>query len=307
MQKKYVGYLSVIISGIIFGCMPLFAKIIFKNGGNAVNLVFWRFFIAIIPIYIILKINKNVSLQLTKMEIKQIIILGVLGYSGTAVCLFSSYNYITTGMATTLHFVYPVFVILGYSFLYKQKINLIRFISVLFCTIGIFMLYDGNTSISIVGILLAFLSGITYAFYVLYIDRSGLKTMNPLKLTMYLSLVGSFIMLLFSIATGSFTVVLTPVGWLFTFILSIAVALGAVSLLSVGIKLIGPQSSSILSTLEPITSVVIGAAVFGEELGIRGIIACSLILIAVVLIAVFDIKTEKEKNIYNNGLPNLKH
>lgn len=294
MLKKYTGYLAVIISGIVFGCMPLLAKVVFSNGGNAINLVFWRFFIAIFPLYIIIKRNKNISLELTKMEIKQIIILGIIGYSGTAVTLFLSYNYITTGMATTLHFVYPVFVILGYALFYKEKINVVKFISVILCTVGIFMLYDGNASISILGIFLAFLSGITYAFYVLYIDKSGLKSMNPIKLTMYLSLVGSFVMLLFSIVTGNFTIGLNPIGWIFTFILAVVVALGAVTLLSVGIKLIGPQSSSILSTLEPITSVIIGSVVFGEKLGARGIIACSLILIAVVIIAIFDIKKEEE-------------
>lgn len=294
MLKKYTGYLAVIISGIVFGCMPLLAKVVFSNGGNAINLVFWRFFIAIFPLYIIIKRNKNISLELTKMEIKQIIILGIIGYSGTAVTLFLSYNYITTGMATTLHFVYPVFVILGYALFYKEKINVVKFISVILCTVGIFMLYDGNASISILGIFLAFLSGITYAFYVLYIDKSGLKSMNPIKLTMYLSLVGSFVMLLFSIVTGSFTIRLNSIGWIFTFILAVVVALGAVTLLSVGIKLIGPQSSSILSTLEPITSVIIGSVVFGEKLGARGIIACSLILIAVVIIAIFDIKKEEE-------------
>ena len=300
MQKKYAGYVAVIISGIIFGCMPLFAKIIFNNGGNPINLVFWRFFISIFPLYIIVKRNKNISLEISKMEFRQIVLLGVLGYAGTGVSLFMSYNYISTGMATTLHFVYPIFVILGYSFFYKQRINLPKLISVLLCSIGIFLLYDGSASVSLLGIFLAFLSGITYAFYVLYIDKSGLKTMNPIKLTMYLSCVGAFVMFFFSIATGSFTIHITPTGWVLTAILSIIVALGAVSLLSVGIKLIGPQSASILSTLEPIISVIIGAVVFGETLGIRGIIASGLILLAVTIIAVFDIKEEKQKNKYSN-------
>lgn len=305
MQRKYAGYFAVIISGIIFGCMPLLAKIVFSNGGNAINLVFWRFFIAIFPLYIIVRRNKNISLMITKVEMKQVLILGSIGYAGTAVSLFLSYNYITTGMATTLHFVYPIFVILGYSFFYKQKINLVKLISVILCTIGIVLLYDGSASVSILGIILAFLSGLTYAFYVLYIDKSGLKTMNPIKLTMYLSIVGSFVMLIFSIASGSFTVNLNITGWIFTFILSIVVALGAVSLLSVGIKLIGPQSSSILSTLEPITSVIIGSLVFNEELGMRGFMAISLILIAVTLIAVFDIKEAKAKEKYiKNTLSN---
>lgn len=298
LQRKYAGYLAVIISGIIFGCMPLLAKIVFNNGGNPINLVFWRFFISIFPLYIILKRNKNVSLMISKMEIKQVIILGVFGLSATTVTLFLSYNYISTGMATTLHFVYPIFVIIGYSVFYKEKISPIKLISVVLCTLGIFLLYDGNSSASIIGIIYALLSGVIYAFYVLYIDKSGLKTMNPIKLTMYLSIVGSFAMLIFSLASGSFTMKLNLTGWLFTIILSIVVSLGGVSLLSVGIKLIGPQSSSILSTLEPITSVVIGAAIFEEVLGLRGIIACGLILISVILITVFDIKEAKKAQKY---------
>lgn len=308
MQRKYAGYVAVIISGIVFGCMPLLAKIVFNNGGNPINLSFWRFFIAIFPLYIIIKRNKNVSLRLTKVEVKQVIILGIVGYAGTAVSLFLSYNYISTGMASTLHFVYPIIVILGYSFFYKQKINIVKFVSVIICTIGIFLLYDGSESVSLLGILLAFISGLTYAFYVLYIDSSGLKTMNPIKLTLYLSIVGALVMFFFSIISGEFTMALNPMGWLFTVILSVVIALGAVSLLNVGIKLIGPQSASILGTLEPITSVIIGALVFNEVLGLRGIIACSLILIAVIIIAVFDIKVAKEKarekEIYSNSLSN---
>lgn len=296
MHRKYTGYVAVIISGIVFGCMPLLAKVVFMNGGNAINLVFWRFLIGIIPLYIIIKKNKNICLKLTKREIKQILLLGAVGYAGTAVTLFLSYNYITTGMATTLHFIYPILVILGCTAFYKEKISLVKLASVILCTAGIGLLYDGNSSGSIMGILLAFLSGITYAFYVIYIDKSGLKSMNPLKLTMYLSVVGSVVMFAFSLITGTFTVNITPVGWLFTSILAIVVALGAVSLLSVGIKLIGPQSASILSTFEPITSVIIGALVFSEKLGLRGFLACVLILTSVLLISISDIKINRKKS-----------
>ena len=142
---------------------------------------------------------------------------------------------------------------------------MVKFISVILCTAGIVLLYDGSESVSIVGVLLAFISGLTYAFYVLYIDKSGLTTMNPIKLTFYLSIVGSIVMFFFSLGSKQFTLGLNPVGWLFTVILAVVIAFGAVSLLNVGIKLVGPQSASILSTLEPITSVVIGALVFDKS------------------------------------------
>lgn len=298
MHKKHTGFVAVIISGIVFGCMPLLAKIVYQNGGNPINLVFWRFFISILPLYIIIKRNKNVSLKLTKREIKQIILLGIVGYSGTAVLIFLSYNYISTGMATTLHFIYPVLVILSCALIYKEKINRTRIISLILCSLGILMLYEGNSSGSLLGAFLALGSGVTYAFYVIYIDKSGLKLINPIKLTLYLSIVGSIVMFGFSIATGQFTINISPMGWLFTIILSLVISLGAVSLLSVGIKLVGAQTASILSTLEPITSIIIGVLVFGEDLSLRGLFACIFIISSVVAIAAFDKengKKEKQK------------
>ena len=60
--------------------------------------------------------------------------------------------------------------------------------------------------------------------------------------------------------------------------------------------LIGSERTSILSTLEPITSVVIGVVVFSEPLGLRDLIGSALVVLASVLIAVFDFKkSAKEK------------
>lgn len=152
------------------------------------------------------------------------------------------------------------------------------------------MLYSGDGDVSVLGMVLAFLSSITYSFYVLYIDKSGLKAMHPIKLTYYLCLVGSVVMLIFSLVTRTFTVNLAPMGWILTGVMSIIVSLGAVTLLSVGISVIGPQNAAILSTFEPITSMIIGVLAFGEEFGIKILFGGIFILISVVIITVFDKK-----------------
>lgn len=290
MVTRHKGFLAVIVSGIIFGFMPFFAKNIYANGGNAINLVFWRFFISVPVLYIIIKTNKNISIKINKEELKKVILVSSIGYAGTAILLFLSYNYISSGVATTIHFMYPVFVILESIVFFKEKGNRIRLLSVALCTLGILMFYSGDSNVSVIGMALAFLSSITYSFYVLYLDKSGLKSMHPIKLTFYLCLFASIIMFIFCILTSTFTIDISPLGWLLTFILSIVVSLGAVTLLSVGINIIGPQNAAILSTFEPITSMIIGVLAFGEEFGIKIIIGCVLILTSVVLIALFDNK-----------------
>lgn len=112
--------------------------------------------------------------------------------------------------------------------------------------------------------------------------------MYPLKLTFYLCLIASVFMFIFSVVTGTLTIGITPLGWLLTSVLSIVVALGAVSLFQVGINIIGSQSTAILSTFEPITSVIIGVLAFDEEFNIRILMGCIFILLSAILLAVSD-------------------
>lgn len=287
MNTKSKGILAVILSGAIFGSMPLMAKIVYEAGGNAVSLTFYRFLLILPFLYLLIKQNKNETLMITKEEFKKIALVGTLGYGATALLLYLSYNYIPSGMATTIHFIYPVFVILGCILFFKEKTNLVKTIAVIFCIIGVFMFYDGDGNINFTGIILSFASSITFAFYTVYIDKSGLKKMNTMKLTFYLCIIASIMMFFFSILTKTFTIDIKPIGWLITLLLSLSVGLG-VNLFQIGIKTVGPQSTSILSTFEPITSVVIGVLILNECFGIKTILGSGLILIAVILISIFD-------------------
>lgn len=71
MVSRSKGFLAVIISGIIFGCMPLLAKNIYASGGNAINLVFWRFFISVPVLYIIIKKIRIYPLVLLKKNLRR--------------------------------------------------------------------------------------------------------------------------------------------------------------------------------------------------------------------------------------------
>ena len=288
MKNKNLGFIAVIISAIVFGSMPLLAKIIYVNGGNATSLIFYRFFLSVPILYWLVKKNKTVDIKVTKLELKNLILVSVFGYSATALLLFISYNYISTGMATTLHFVYPIFVVLGSIIFYKDKPSLLKIICVIFCTVGVVLFSENSGSISIFGILAAFISGVTYSFYILFIDKSNLKDMHPFKLTFYLCFISSIIIFVYSLLTGTFTMDMTLLGWILTILLSLSVSVGAVSLFQYGIMTVGSQNTAIFSTFEPITSVIIGILVFYETFTLRTFIGSVFILVAVVITAMAE-------------------
>lgn len=287
MRTKSKGVLTVIISATIFGITPIMANFVYKNGGNPISLAFYRFLFILPFLYFVIKKDESMDLYVTKEELKSIILVGVLGYGSTGLLLFSSYNYIPSGMATTIHFMYPAFVILGSILFFKGKTNLIKLISVMFSILGVLMFFDSSGSVKIIGIIFAFASSITFAFYTVYVDKSILRNMNTIKLTFYLCLMACIMTFIFCLITGNVIVKVTPMGWLMSLVLSLSIAY-ALSLFQMGIKIIGSQRAAILSTFEPITSVVLGILLLNESFGLRTILGIIFILISVVLISLFD-------------------
>ena len=230
LVTKQRGALAVIISAIVFGSMPLMAKIVYQYGSNPISLVFYRFSLVLPFLFFWVRKNRKDSLKVNSGELKKIIIVSVFGYATTALSLFISYIYIPSGMATTIHFTYPIFVILGCIAFFKEKTNIIEMVSVILCFLGIIAFYDGSSEINLMGIGLAFISGITYAFYTIYIDKSGLKEMGTIKLTFYLCLISSIIILIFGIITQSLIIDMKPMGWIISISLSILAGIGGVNL-----------------------------------------------------------------------------
>lgn len=295
MKNRHKGILSAMISAIIFGSMPLMAKLTYNYKCNSISLVFYRFLFILPFLYLLVRRKEEESLKLTKEELKKILILSLVGYAPTPLFLFTAYSFIPSGLATTINFLFPVFVMLGAIIIYKEKPSKIKMVSVLLCFLGIITFYEKDGAIAPIGVFLAFLSSITYAFYNLYLDKSGLKDMYPFKLTFYLCGISSIVVLIFSLITGYFTVDIEPLGWLIILILSLSISLGGTCLFQVGVKNIGAQSTAILSTLEPITSIVLGMLIFKESYGLKTFLGICLILIAVILVSVFDKDTLVEE------------
>lgn len=135
------------------------------------------------------------------------------------------------------------------------------------------------------GIFLALLSGLFYSIHMVVMDKSGIKNMHYFKLSFYLCLFGAALSGIYGGVTGQLALHLTGQAWLFAFLVSICASVGAISLFQLGIRYTGASTAAILSTLEPITSVILGVLVLGELFTARKIAGCLCILLSVVLIA----------------------
>ena len=192
INKRTFGAIATIASAVLFGCMPMFVKTILAGGSNTLTITGLRFLLSLPALFLFLK-KKKISLAISGKEARQIFFLTVFGYGITPILLFASYNFIPSGMATTIHFCYPAFTILGCILFLKQKPQLQKLICIALCMAGILLFYNGSENAAglFPGMLLAFASGITYSFYVIYLDASGLQAMDTFKLIFYMHLIAS--------------------------------------------------------------------------------------------------------------------
>ena len=284
MNTRTKGLLATMISAVFFGFIPLFVKTICAGGGNSVSAAFYRFFLSVPVLYIYLK-AQGISMRITRTEFAKIALITIFGYGGTAVLLFSSYNFIPSGMSTTIHFMYPVFTILGCMIFFKEKVSPLKLLCVALCFGGILLFYNGESGGSVLGMALSFLSGVTYAFYTIYLEKSGLQKMDNLKLIFYMNTVAAAMILVMALLTAQFTLRLTPLAWGTAAFFATATSLIGVLGYQIGVKCIGPQNAAILSTFEPITSVIVGVLVYREAFSARTLLGCLCVLSAVVIVA----------------------
>ena len=118
-MNKIKGYIFVALSAVVYGCMPLMAVNVYADGVNAISLVLLRSLIAM-PVFLVLALVKKIDLKIKPRDLIKTVSVFALGSGLTPVLLFYSYNFISTGTATTLHFVYPALVVVGCAVIYKE-------------------------------------------------------------------------------------------------------------------------------------------------------------------------------------------
>ena len=201
----------------------------------------------------------------------------------SSLALFISYGYMDAGIASTMLFVYPIMVAVLMTFMFKEKLTLQTIVCILLALSGIALLYKNpdGTTLSLAGVSLVFLSSLSYALYIVGINRPTLVGMPTLKVTFYVLLFGLSVYVVRLAMEGTLNL---PVKWYLWFnVLALAVFPTCISFLCTtsAIQYIGSTPTAILGALEPVTAIFFGVTVFGEVLTMRAAVGVMLIILAV--------------------------
>ncbi|MDE6587287.1 MAG: DMT family transporter [Paramuribaculum sp.] len=289
MNDKVKGYILGVIAAASYGTNPLFALPLYADGMNPDSVLFLRY-LAAIPVVALIMAIRGRSFKVSLRQFGMLAVMGLL-MAVSSLSLFMSYTYMDAGIASTLLFVYPVMVAVIMAGVYKERISKVTIACIAVVLIGISMLGRGEegASLSLVGVMIVMVSSLSYAIYIVGINKSSLDKVPTLTVTFWVLVFGAAV---FAARLMLPSVPLTmPSGdgnqWLlWGCVAGLAILPTAVSFLCTtgAVQYIGSTPTAILGALEPVTAVVIGIFVFGESLSMLDVVGIILIISAVSVI-----------------------
>ena len=283
-KSPLTGYLLGALAAASYGTNPLFALPLLNAGIDAFSVLFLRYVFALPMLALIMKARGR-GFGLRRTQLLPLVALGLL-MAASSLTLYVSYAYIGAAIASTLLFIYPILVTIIMAVFFHERASMVTIFSILLATTGIALLYrgEGGVVLSPTGLLLVFLSALSYAIYLVWVNGRSIREIPTLKLTFYVIFFGLFLFA-FRFDVHTFAILnAQPLLWLSA--LSMALFPTALSLLctSAAIQRIGSTPVAILGALEPVTAVAIAVLLFSEVLTPRLAIGMLLVIVAVTLI-----------------------
>ena len=271
-------------TSVTFGLIPLFTLPLIGRGMEYDSILFFRFFFASIALAAVMLIKRE-SFRIDLRDLPVFILLSFF-YTFSSLFLLCGYGYMGAGVATTLHFTYPVFVTLLMLFLFREKSSWLTWIAIALavCGVALLSLPSSGMQADVKGIVIVLLSAVAYGSYIVGVNKSRVRNMNSRKLAFYVFVFTTIIFGVRNLASGTMQLPPDPSSYGNLILLAVLPTVVSNITLVLAVQNIGGTLTSVLGALEPMTAVCIGALVFGEDFTLREGLGILLVLIAVTVI-----------------------
>lgn len=282
-KNAIIGYPAGIITGITYGLNPLFGIPLIKCGASIESILFFRYAFSVLLLGVFLLLSKQ-SFKVSPKQAGVLLVLGLL-YTSSSMCLFEAYNYIASGLATTLVFLYPVLVAIIMVFL-RVVPSWQVWLSIAVTFVGVIIMTQGDYSQTVnpIGVLLSLGSAFAYALFIVIFNRSKvISSISNSLLTFYALLVGAIIFIgKIGCSDGDLTTGIDGfAGWGNLVGLAILPTIVSTATLAIATRNIGATKASVLGVFEPVTAILVGTLVFGEALTMNIVVGILLAMLAV--------------------------
>ena len=278
-----IGFCLVILSSLLYGAEPSLRAYALKCGATPISIILVNTFLFFLLAAFFCLLRRE-SLRMPARQALQPLAAGVAN-GLTGILLTTSCRYIPVGCASVVHFTYPSIVCVAMALFFKNKLTGLKVIAILLSFAGLVCISGNISGGSVFGIPIALGSALTFAFYVVVLDRCD--TALPLPVRMFYISLGActtcLVLLLISHEIGQWT--------LLSFLamaLCGGMTCGASFSFAEGVRRIGAPSASFCSLLEPISSLVFSSILYHETLSPISFLGCVLSICAILCVSLSD-------------------
>ncbi len=284
-MKNIKGIAYALISSSTFGLIPLFSIPVLASGAMGVpSLLFYRFAFATAAIAVAgLALKRNFKIK--PAVLVKVSVLGIF-YASTSMGLTMSYQYISSGAATTIHFLYPILVTAIMIAFFGEKASRTLIAASVLSIIGVALLSQGEGGgVEPKGLLLVLMTVVTYATYIVGVNKSGVESTDPVILTFYVFVASTALFAAYAWGTGG---TIEPIKdcttmWHIVLLALLPTVISDFTLI-LAIKYVGSTVTAILGSMEPLTAVLVGVFYFSESFSIKTAAGLALVLFAVTMV-----------------------
>lgn len=287
-MNRIVGITLIAVSAASFGTLAIFGRYAYAGGIDTYTLLFLRFTISAILMSVLLFVRRE-PLPRGK-TLLQLIGMGALGYVGQSFSYLTAIRYASSGLVALLLYLYPVFVAILSSLVLHEKIKPIKALALAIALGGTALTVSPEGG-QLSGILLAIAAAAIYSVYII-VGTRVLQKVSALQSSTVIFASAGLVYAALTAISGPH-VPTSPGGWgLIAGIVIVATVIPVVTFLA-GLQRIGPTNASMLSTLEPVVTVLLSTLLFHDALKPITLLGGGMILAAVILLTRSELRPGK--------------
>jgi len=283
-----LGILLSLSGATLFALSIVSARWSYDYNTNTQTVMLIRF-TCIIAIMLVWNKSKNLSLKLPQKDILKCSILGVFYFIGIGSYL-SSVAYMPVGLAVLILYTFPILVILSTALVEKRKPSFLQFLALIIAFIGLFIALDINTdNTQPIGIILAVMAAIGVTINMIG-SADILKKIDFSLFSFYQATVVTAISAMLVFSTGGLALPNDSKGWAILGVMLLSFIIAYLSVYT-SLKLIGAVRTSTIMNLEPIMTILFAIALLQEQMTIEKLIGGVIVLCAILLAQLPQLRT----------------
>ncbi len=282
LSNQTLGILLVLISALGYAWLPIFAKWAYAGGLTPVDLLALRFAVAAPTMWLLTWRDTEDARALPRFKL---IAAGAL-FAFVALTAFFSLALIPSSLYTLLLYTYPAMVVL-LARLMGEPLSPQSMIALLLTLGGIGLTVPINADevgqINLGGVGLGLVNAALYALYIIFSQRV-LAGQNAVAHATRWSITGSFLVLVVLVLIQGLTLPQTWQGWASAVGIALICTVLPIFTFLAGMKHLGASKASILSSIEPLATLLLAVLLLGEELTWQQSVGGTLILVSVIVL-----------------------